>query len=190
MTIELAISTRDFPKSSRESFFGHREWAVLNPILRAHDFPSAKPEKRKTELSKIFSVQVFDKISVPLRRELDAVVSVNLYLNSVTKWWIKMSISSLASSFPGQACTPRPKGTNVLGLGATCIRPQPLKILSTFYFYSPILHTHACLSEPEKRKTKRQKHLTARACTSVFVDCFASAHKRKLCRFYSITDVF
>ena len=75
MRIELAISTRDFPKSSRESFLRHREWAVLNPILRAHDFPSAnKPEKRKTELSKIFSVRVFDKISVPLRRELDAVV--------------------------------------------------------------------------------------------------------------------
>lgn len=158
--------------------------------LEGPRLPICKPKKRKTELSKIFSGQVFDKISVPLRRELDAVVSVNLYLNSVTKWWIKMSISSLASSFPGQACTPRPKGTNVLGLGATCIRPQPLKILSTFYFYSPILHTHACLSEPEKRKTKRKKHLTARACTSIFVNCFASTHKRKLCRFYSITDVF
>ena len=31
------------------------------------------------------------------------------------------SISSLASSFPGHACTPLPNGVKVLGRGATCM---------------------------------------------------------------------
>lgn len=43
------------------------------------------------------------------------------YLNLVTRWWTKISISNLASSFPGQACTPLPNGTNVFGFGATWI---------------------------------------------------------------------
>lgn len=43
------------------------------------------------------------------------------YLNLVTKWWIIIRISSLASSLPGQACTPLPNGMKVLGFGGTCM---------------------------------------------------------------------
>jgi len=43
------------------------------------------------------------------------------YLNLVTKWWIIIRASSLASSLPGQACTPLPNGMKVFGFGETCI---------------------------------------------------------------------
>lgn len=43
---------------------------------------------------------------------------------------MRTSISSLASSFPGHACTPCPNGRNVLGRGATCIIRNVLSVTS------------------------------------------------------------
>lgn len=41
-----------------------------------------------------------------------------------------INISSLASSFPGQAWTPFPKGKNVFGLGDACIYQNDEKIFT------------------------------------------------------------
>ena len=41
-------------------------------------------------------------------------------LQEVVRWCRRMRVSSLASSLPGQACTPFPNGMYVLGLGGTC----------------------------------------------------------------------
>lgn len=53
------------------------------------------------------------------------------YLNLLTRWWIKIRISSLASSFPGQEWAPVPNGRNVLGFGATYIHPPREKLNKT-----------------------------------------------------------
>lgn len=45
---------------------------------------------------------------------------IQVYLYFVVRWWRSTNISSLASSLPGQECTPFPKGINVLGFGGTC----------------------------------------------------------------------
>lgn len=37
------------------------------------------------------------------------------YLNLLTRWWIKMSVCSLATSFPGHVWSPLPNGMYVLG---------------------------------------------------------------------------
>jgi hypothetical protein len=67
---------------------------------------------------------------------------------------MRTSISSLASSFPGQACTPLPNGRKVFGRGATCIHKQPgeglvrQRIVLQFFFFTFILQKweELCLS--------------------------------------------
>jgi hypothetical protein len=51
------------------------------------------------------------------------------------------SISSLASSLPGHACTPLPNGVKVLGRGATCVisthttREEEIQYKRTRFYY-------------------------------------------------------
>ncbi|KAJ0880188.1 hypothetical protein HanRHA438_Chr10g0460361 [Helianthus annuus] len=42
------------------------------------------------------------------------------YLYFVSIWWSRTSISSFASSLPGQACIPLPNGKYVFGFGGFC----------------------------------------------------------------------
>lgn len=65
-------------------------------------------------------------------------------LNFVTKWWISMSISSLASSLPGHECAPLPNGIKVLGFGGTWAShpwPQKRRMFISFSFLIPHLYT-------------------------------------------------
>jgi hypothetical protein len=57
----------------------------------------------------------------------------------VTKWWIIMSVSSLASSFPGQACTPLPNGMKVFGFGETWMKKNHKIIIYMFVWKNYIL---------------------------------------------------
>jgi len=41
------LAGRFFPKSGWKSMQWHREWAILNPTLRSHHFPSAKQNNKK-----------------------------------------------------------------------------------------------------------------------------------------------
>lgn len=70
-------------------------------------------------------------------------ITKNDYLNLVTKWWMKMSMFNLASSFPGQECTPFPNGIKVFGFGGTCmIHTQfvmQVRLLFPFFYLKNIL---------------------------------------------------
>lgn len=101
------------------------------------------------------------------------------YLNLVTKWWIITSISSLASSFPGQEWTPLPNGINVLGFGATCITTMKTKTKKIKKKkeekMESLSHKHvlqkSCLVLLALRvytnRTRKQKHTHAHLCQLV-----------------------
>lgn len=115
-----------------------RDWWILSKIwpgvldgaqemgrIESHFAIPPLPTCRKEFIISVHKISA-KKLGTKGWKTLSLCVSMELYLNLVTRWWIKISISSLAISFPAQAWTPFPNGMKVLGLGAVCIHQQSI----------------------------------------------------------------